>query len=113
VFALPSLQEPFGLVLLEALACGCPVVASATAGPKLIIDRSLVDAGLAALVEPPTAGAAAEAARYEAALAAAILARVGRGAAVAERQRIAASVAHLTWTATYSQMRAHYRDLRR
>jgi glycosyltransferase involved in cell wall biosynthesis len=111
VFALPSLHEPFGLVLLEALACGCPVVASATAGPRLIVDPALIDAGLAVLVEPPASGEAAEAERYEAALAGALRGRLDRGAGVAERQRVAASVAHLTWAATYSRMQARYRDL--
>ncbi|MGD8328277.1 MAG: glycosyltransferase family 4 protein [Acidobacteriota bacterium] len=111
VFALPSLHEPFGLVLLEALACGCPVVASATAGPLLIVDRALIDAGLAALVEPPAGDAPADAERYEAALAAALRARLDRRAGLAERQRIAAAVAHLTWTETYSKMRASYARL--
>jgi glycosyltransferase involved in cell wall biosynthesis len=51
VLALPSLHEGFGLALIEALACGVPVVASRTGPmPELVRDGEtglLIDAGSA------------------------------------------------------------------
>ncbi|HEX6588758.1 MAG TPA: glycogen synthase [Longimicrobiales bacterium] len=39
VFVCPSIYEPFGLVNVEAMACGVPVVASAVGGiPEIIVD---------------------------------------------------------------------------
>ena len=39
VLLLPSLREPFGLVAIEAMASGCPVIASAVDGiPEVVID---------------------------------------------------------------------------
>jgi hypothetical protein len=37
VFVFPSLTDTFGLVLLEALACGLPVAAYPVSGPKDVI----------------------------------------------------------------------------
>lgn len=60
VFVFPSLTDTFGIVLLEALACGLPVAAFPTTGPLDVIggtgagvlDRDLRAASLAALEIP-------------------------------------------------------------
>ncbi len=39
-FVLPSLNESFGLVLLESMACGTPVIASRLPGPSTIVHDS-------------------------------------------------------------------------
>lgn len=71
VFVFPSLTDTFGIVLLEALACGTPVAAYPVTGPLDVIgetgsgvlDADLRAAALAALAVP-RAAARAEALRY-------------------------------------------------
>lgn len=57
VFVLPSLAEPFGLVLLEAMALGRPVVATRVGGPLEIV----VDGETGFLVSPSSPNALADA----------------------------------------------------
>ena len=60
VLAMPSLREGFGLVVLEALACGTPVVVSELA-PFTEYLRETADAGHALFVDPLDATAIANA----------------------------------------------------
>ena len=57
VSALPSYDEAFGLVVVESLATGTPVVAAAEAGPGEILDHD----GVGATFDEPTPDAVARA----------------------------------------------------
>jgi O-antigen biosynthesis alpha-1,2-mannosyltransferase len=46
LFAFPSLYEGFGIPLIEAMACGCPIVTANTCAPPEVTD------GAAVLVDP-------------------------------------------------------------
>ena len=84
VFVLPSLDEPFGIVCLEAMAAGTPIVATLTDGP-----REILNSATAFLVPPNDA----------AAIATALLACRADPSAANTR----AALAHQLFTSTYSE----------
>ena len=95
-FAFPSLYEGFGLPILEAMACGTPVVAANTSSlPEVAGDA-------AELIDPTDTGALADALR-----------RVLSDAARREtlRQRGFAQARRFSWQAAARQLRAIYQAL--
>ncbi len=95
VLAAPGANETFGLVILESLACGVPVVAASRGGP-----RELIGPGIGALAKP---GDAADlATKMEQVLAAGRRAHACRRH-VAER---------FSWDQTFGRLMGIYESLR-
>jgi D-inositol-3-phosphate glycosyltransferase len=98
VVLVPSRSESFGLVALEAAACGRPVVAAAVGGLRTIVD----DGRTGFLVEgrsPGSYAGAVEKLLHDADLA------TGMGAAAAER------AGQYTWSTAAARLRRLYCDL--
>ena len=98
VFVCPSIYEPFGLINLEAMACGTPVVASRVGGiPEVVVD------GETGWLVPPGDEAALARALRDALADPARARRMGE----AGRRRVEA---HFSWDRIADRTVAVYRD---
>jgi len=102
VFAAPSVDEPFGLVYLEAMAAGLPPIATATGGPVSFINTD-AEEPTGWLVAPDDVGALTDA------LTEAVVDATGRRA----RGRRAARFVHANyaWASTAVHFADLYRDV--
>jgi starch synthase len=113
VFVCPSVYEPFGLINVEAMACGAPVVASAVGGiPEIVVDGETGALVPFAASDDPY-GSPADPARFAADLAAAVnalLADPARADAMgrAGRRRV---VERFTWEAIAARTADLYREV--
>jgi glycosyltransferase involved in cell wall biosynthesis len=103
VFILPSYTEGFGLVLLEALACGLRSVAADKGGPPFFVPDILREKGFVTLVKAPEFLEdhqldPSDEERYVRDLGAAIVQHLASPPSQSERRTIADSVKNLTWT---------------
>jgi len=109
VFVLPSIYEPFGLVFLEAMACGSPVIASDCGGAKDIIrERRLTSLGLGTLIPPLKEGDQSDEDRYVSDFHLALDKHLSHSASHLSRVRISDSVKGLEWSNIYQSIRAEY-----
>ena len=114
VFACPSIYEPLGIVNLEAMACGAPVVATATGGiPEVVLD------GVTGRLVPieqlqDGTGTPLDSARFEADLAATLLEVLDDPAAAAQLGRSGRerAIASFSWASIAQRTLEVYRSLR-
>lgn len=109
-FVCPSIYEPLGIVNLEAMACGAPVVGTATGGIPEVVDDGVTGVLVPIDQADDGTGTPTDPERYVADLAAALIAVVsdpGRAAEMGAAGRIRAQE-HFAWDAIAARTREVY-----
>lgn len=109
VFVLPSIYEPFGLVFLEAMACGSPVIASDCGGAKDVIrETGLTSLGLATLIPPLNESDNSDEDRYVLDFQKALEKHLSSNFSPLSRAKIANSIKGKEWSHVYDAIRDKY-----
>jgi glycosyltransferase involved in cell wall biosynthesis len=117
VFVLPTVGtgEPFGLVLLEAVAAGCKIIFSNIGGPPGFVPRCLIENGLAFAIDPlkyiGSQPDLTDTGAYASRIAEAAVRLLNTKVTFAMRERIAAAVKHLTWGTAYKKLQKIYKEV--
>ncbi|MBF0252642.1 MAG: HAD-IA family hydrolase [Candidatus Omnitrophica bacterium] len=117
VFALPSDNEPFSLITLEALACGSKVIAANCGGPQMLVSQDLLAQKLAVLIDPlipddevRTLGKSLNK-TYVEALSEGIKVLLNNDGDVEQRRRISETIQEYSWETIYGRVAEIYRDV--
>jgi len=113
VFVLSSINEPFGLVFLEALACGVRGVAAARGGPPFFVPKVLIDKKMVPLIKPldlqiDQSTDTRDESRYINDLAMAIQLQLNSATSDSDRKFIAQSVQDQTWSSRAKEISQVY-----
>lgn len=112
VFVLSSFAEPWGLVLMEALACGAPAVYPNEGGPAEYVPSPLVARRLVSPIDPiGEPGSSAARKRFAGDLAGGIRAMLQQRHPPIARSAIAESMQYLSWGRLVQRLHAIYTRL--